>query len=331
MSERHPYVGVRGLHNKQPASKRERAARNRSARARQHLENVRGGKTPIPVPSLSRVAPIAIAASIVAGALFGSGLLTAVGSWITGEPIRLESISVIGAARLSLTEVGEATALPKGVLISEIETHEVEDQLRTHPWISNASVVQIPASRLLIGITERVARAVIATDAHSKGKKSRASDETEWRVVSATGLPFARASASDIESLPRLVTRSAPATAQPNDSLAAAIEFAERFDAFDLPTPSEIVIDEGVGSEGWVIRLPSLAPRVLLGRENLDERLAALAELLNTVRAELAEADAIDLRFAEQAVLRRSQSPKGTTQASTSHGSVSWSKPRPTG
>jgi hypothetical protein len=176
-----------------------------------------------------------------------------------------------------------------------------------------------------------VARAVIATDTHSEGKKSRAADEREWRVVSAAGLPFARASASDVESLPRLVTRSTPANAQPNDALAAAIEFAGRFDAFDLPTPSEIVIDEGVGSEGWVVRLPSLAPRVLLGRENLDERLAALAELLSTGRQELAEADAIDLRFAEQAVLRSRSSPKGTTQASRSHGSVSWTKPRPTG
>jgi len=277
----------------------------------------------MPTPRLSLMVPIAIVASLIVGASFGSPLLTATRSWITGEPIRLTTISVIGASRLSLTEIGHATALPKGVLISEIEPHEVEIRLRAHPWISDAAVVQLPASRLLIGITERVARAVVVAPIPLERKGSQQSDEPEWRVVSATGLPFARAGASDIESLPQLVTRSAPSSAEPNEALATAIEFAARFDAFDLPTPSLVVIDEGGGSEGWVVRLPSLTPRVLLGRENLDERLTALAELLGTRRAELAEAESIDLRFAEQAVLRRTSSPKGTAQAATSHRSAS--------
>jgi hypothetical protein len=70
---------------------------------------------------------------------------------------------------------------------------------------------------------------------------------------------------------------------------------------------------------------------VVLGHENLDDRLAALAELVDADRKELAEAEAIDLRFAEQAVLRSTPSSEGTAQAATTHGSVALPKPRPTG
>lgn len=333
MSEQHPYVGVRRRRNEPAGSRRERAALHRSERARAHLERVRGEKTPRPVPSLSLAAPIAIVTSIILGAAFGSPLVAAARSWIAGEPIRLESISVSGASRLSLPEIGHATALPKGALIAAIEPDEVEANLLTHPWISDATVVRLPASQLLIRITEQVAQAVVAV-----GK------ERVWHVVSSTGLPFARASESEIESLPRLVPGSAAnleltnrlargerATQEPSEALAEAIEFTARFPAFDLPIPSEIVIDDGLGQEGWVVRLPSLRPRVILGRENLDERLAALAELIGARREELAEASAIDLRFAKQAVLRSTPSPEGTAQAATTRNSVALPKPRPTG
>ncbi|MFP8881870.1 MAG: FtsQ-type POTRA domain-containing protein [Myxococcota bacterium] len=330
MSEQRPYAGMRGRRNTPTASRRERAALHRSERARAHLERVRGGKTPRRAPGLSLAAPIAIAASLIVGALFGSPLVAAARSWIAGAPIRLESISVSGAGRLSLTEIGRATALPKGVLIAEIEPDEVEASLLTHPWISDAAVVRLPASRLLIRITERVARAVVVIAV------GESRDERAWRVVSSAGLPFASASDSDIESLPRLVTQSGLsnhelAANEPSETFAEAIELTARFSAFDLPIPSEVVIDDGVGSEGWVVRLPSLAPRVVLGHENLDDRLAALAELVDADRKELAEAEAIDLRFAEQAVLRSTPSSEGTAQAATTRGSVALPKPRPTG
>jgi cell division septal protein FtsQ len=327
MIDQRPYVGVRGRGNTAPDSRLEHSARDRSARARAHLERVRGGRPATPVPSLSLIAPIAVAASLLLGVFFGSPLLAATRSWIAGEPIRLESISVSGADRLSLAEVGRATALPKGVLMAEIEPSEVESHLVTHPWISHAAVVRLPSSQLLVGITERIARAVVSFSVDGE----RQGLEPEWRVVSSTGLAFASASGSDIDSLPRLVARSVPTSAQPNEALANAIEFTTRFPAFDLPIPTEVVVDEGVGSEGWIVRLPSLAPRVVLGRDNLDERLAALATLVASGRQELAEAETIDLRFAEQAVLRSTSSSKGTAQAVSRHGSVSMPKPRPTG
>jgi hypothetical protein len=331
MKVQRPRLGLGDRRNKQPASKRERAARDRSSRARQHLERVRGGQSQrpeLPVPSLSLAAPIAVAVSLIIGAVFGSPLIAAAGSWIAGEPIRLESISVSGASRLSLEEIGQATSLPKGVSIDEIDPGAVEANLREHPWIADASVVQLPTSRLLIGITERVARAVVGI---AEEPEPSDHDVRGWRVVSSGGLAFATASESDVASLPKLLVRSAPTTHEPVEALADAIELASRFEAFGLPTPSEVIIDEGIGMEGWIIRLPALAPRVILGRDDLDARITALAELVGTGRQELAEAETIDLRFAEQAVLRNTPSPKGTAQAATSHGSAASPKPRPTG
>ncbi len=330
MSEKRPYVGSRSRHSAQPSSRRERAAQGRSVRARAHLEKVRGGKPPIPVPNLSMVAPIAIVASLIAGVLFGSPLVAAARSWMRGEPIRLEAISVSGASRLSLAEVGSASALPKGALIDEIDPSEVEADLLTHPWISDAAVVRLPASRLLIRITEREARAVVAA------AEVTTSDLLAWRVVSATGVPFAPASESDIEMLPKLRsgTRAPdgpPLAPERSKALANAIELTNRFAAFDLPIPSEVMVDDGTTSEGWVVRLPGLSPLVVLGRDSLDERLAALAQLVNASPKELEETETIDLRFAEQAVLRTKSSSKGTAQAATTRGSAALPKPRPTG
>jgi|GEM_PF-1618369 len=325
MSARHPYVGARGRPAQVVASRRDRAAQTRSARARAHLEKIRGHKTQrtaasIPMPRLTLAAPIAIVVSLICGVLFGSPLVAAARSWIAGEPIRLEALSVSGAKRLSLAEVGRASALPKGVRVDEIEPAAVEAQLLTHPWISDAAVVRLPASRLLIRITERVAHAVVADGAD------------QWRVVSSDGFPFATASGADIETLPRLRTRAtAEAGGTGNEPLAAAIELATRFPAFELPTPTEILVDDGTDAEGFVVQLPDLAPLVILGREDLDERLSNLARLLSAGRGELDGAEAIDLRFAQQAVLRMKPSSQGTAQAATARGSAVLPKPRPTG
>jgi hypothetical protein len=83
--------------------------------------------------------------------------------------------------------------------------------------------------------------------------------------------------------------------------------------------------------EGLSLRLPGLAPRVVLGREDLDAKLADLTRVLEARLPELGSATRLDLRFRDQAVLDVKPSLKGTAQAATSRGGAMSSKQRPAG
>ena len=74
----------------------------------------------------------------------------------------------------------------------------------------------------------------------------------------------------------------------------------------------EVVLPEPASQEGWVLREPT-GYEVLLGRgtaAELDERLGRLGRLFAANPAQLDHASTIDLRFAEQAVLRSARTSK---------------------
>jgi hypothetical protein len=80
--------------------------------------------------------------------------------------------------------------------------------------------------------------------------------------------------------------------AEPADSSLAALGDGLRL---HLPTQT---------AEGWVLEAPRRALRVVLGRDHLFERFDRLAKLLRAELPALAKPVRIDLRFADQAVLR---------------------------
>ena len=67
-----------------------------------------------------------------------------------------------------------------------------------------------------------------------------------------------------------------------DERLARAIELAYRFPDFNLPFPSELFISDEADPTGFAFRLPNLKPRVVLGRNHFDARLASLARLLES-------------------------------------------------
>ena len=299
-------------------SQREHDYSRRQQRARKHLERIRSESRPR--PPLSVVVPAAVVASLTIGALFGSPLVATARSWIGGETLRLEAISVRGTERLSLAEIAESTGLPPGAEWASIDPREIEARLIEHPWIADASAVRLPTGRLLIHVTEYSPRALVAL-----GKPA------QDFAVNLQGMPFAPADDRVPSGLPRLIPSGAVERDVENEHLARAIELAYRLPEFDLPLPSELFISDEGDPTGFAFRLPSLKPRIVLGHDHFDARLASLARLLETELEEVEGSETLDLRFADQAVLRGAPPAKRAKQAATERGHATSSKARPTG
>jgi cell division septal protein FtsQ len=301
-------------------SRRERATARQKRRARQHLERVRGESTVRPPPRWSLVVPIAAALALTLGVLFGSPIVAVARSWISGEPVRIDAVSVRGAKRLSVDEIARASGLPRSARLDAVDSAALAASLSEHPWISEADVVALPTGRLLVRVTERVGHAVVA----SKTREG-------LLVVDAAGIPFATAEQTDIATLPKLIAGGPLERDVPNAELAKGVALSERVRALGLRPPTEIRLPKANDPEGYAIRLPLWRAQIILGRDDLERALDTLETLANSGHSELVGADTIDLRFAEQAVLRSAPSPKGAAQAAVTRGRAESSKPRPTG
>jgi hypothetical protein len=118
---------------------------------------------------------------------------------------------------------------------------------------------------------------------------------------------------------------------EPDARLARGIALAYRLAEFDLPMPSELFIPADRDTIGFALRLPNLTPRVVVGRTDFDARLAKLARLLEADLFDVTRSETLDLRFADQAVLRGTSPSQGATQAAAARGRASPSKARPAG
>ncbi len=295
-------------------SRVERAALARRERARAHLERVqrRGGDGSGLRPS-GRGRLALLAASIAAGLLFGEPLLRA-GAELSSRP--LGAIHVRGALQLSPDAVAEATGVAPGAELSSVDPEAVAARVAELPWIAGARAVRLPTGPLLVGIRERVPVALVEAGGQAA-------------FVDATGTPFA---AADVESeLPRVRLDGSVALGEPDLRLAAALELAYRLPEHGLAVPREVQLAAADDPEGFSLRLPGLAGRVVLGRDAPEARLRDLAELLAADLPELASAPIVDLRFADRAVLGGGPSQGGAAQAASARGSAAASRPGPSG
>jgi cell division septal protein FtsQ len=300
-------------------SRYERRSRARARRVQRRLEraNLGRGTRPRP-PSLqaqldprrafgSTGARAAIfAGSLCLGALLAEAVTARAVEWLGARPATLESISVLGTERLSGEDVAWATGLEKGSPLGELSEAALESQIAAHPWIREARVAVLPTGTVIVEVEEQVAEAVLR-------------DETGEHFVDASGVEFAQvqpAEALDAAALPLLVGEGAdPAI------LGLGLAIAARIEEIALPDFEE----PGLPHRGLELWLPSAArdlrlgwilrrtggSEVILGNDDVatvHERLDRLARLLESDLMELEETTAIDLRFAGQAVLRKSAS-----------------------
>jgi cell division septal protein FtsQ len=235
-------------------------------------------------------------------------LLASGPDWLGGDA-QLDAISVRGASHLAVAEIAIATGVSRSAALSSIEPASVEKRLEDHAWIAEARALRLPTGRLLVGVKETVPVAVLA-----------AGSPEQTFLVDASGVPFAAAAEHPDEALPRVVIARAVAPLEPNEEVARAVQLARDLPRFGLAQPVMVSIAAENDRRGFTLRLPGLRARIVLGREDFDAKLRELARLLAADVPEIGIATELDLRFADQAVLRNEPPPEGAEQAAAARG-----------
>jgi hypothetical protein len=158
-----------------------------------------------------------------------------------------------------------------------------------------------------------------------------APDSERVFAVDAVGTPFAPADGIATGELPRLAQSAPLAIGEPSPALAEAVELAGRLAAMGLPRALEIGVAAEGDPTGFWLRLEGFAPRVVLGRDDLGSRLGALARVLEVGPPEAARAATLDLRFADQVVLRGTPPGNPTAVATGPRASAAASGPEASG
>lgn len=278
----------------------ERDARGRRARAQHHLSRLRqrgrGGRG----TRGRRLPRHLVLVSLALGALAGFGAMQL---WFaTGGGLEVAAIAVRGASRLTPGEVAAATGIPRGARLAEVEPEAVEQALETHDWIAAARALRLPTGKVVVEVEEREALALLAID------------ERRF-AIDASGAAFAEVDVREETTLPRLLASQPPEPGVPDALRAEAAQLSQRLVALGLSAPEEIRLAPEGDPEGISLRLPGLEGVVVLGREDLGLRLRDLAKLLSLRPDEASRAARIDLRFADQAVLRSAAAQDGSQSA----------------
>ena len=315
-----------------PGSRYERRARARSRRVRKRLERARQervtrarrqrlGKAAGGDPGRQRartrvLLALLFATPLLIGASLTPTLAAEALGWWSGQTPRLRAISVQGHRRLSALEIAEATGLARAATLDGLRLDGLEERLAKHPWIRSARVALLPTGTLIVDVEEREARAVVRGTA----------DETA-HFLDEHCVPFAPVEAP-LPTDPPLPTLRTPTAREPgraDGELCRALALAESVRDLARPDASAIlgryarseVILPAPGSElGWMLQAPS-GEAVILGDgpgELMSGRLANLERLLDSGLDAVEQASTIDLRFADQAVLRGFEAPDGAQE-----------------
>jgi POTRA domain, FtsQ-type len=275
----------------------EQEALQRRARANHHLDRVRNRHTdPKPAwPGRLVAVPLAGVAALVLGIWIGDD---AVAQW-AGSPWTVEDIEVLGAERLTAAEVARAADVARGDDYRRADPDRLARRLGENALVAEARATRLPGGTVVLGVREREPLAVIDGGGGPLG-------------VDVEGRPFAVLEAREADGLPRLRCVSTPPPGEADPRLAEAIRVGRSLPERGLAMPTEIALGGERDPEGVVLRLPGIEARFVLGAEDFDARIAAMAELLAKRPEEVAQAAQVDLRFAGQAVLQEKAGPKGS-------------------
>lgn len=315
-------------------SRAERDEQARRARAHAHLARVRAGRTTrtaegaagggrrharVSVPSARALAGGALVVALVSGFASGDTFLATAAAF-SGSPGAVEVIAVRGARHLTAEEVASATGVSRGTPLAGIDLDEVVDQLEDHDWIASARALRLPGGAVVVHVEEHQPLGLVEIGGPDA-----------LFAVDAAGQPFAPADAASFAELPRLVPDGSVTPHEASATLATALRIARMFPEHGLAQPRSIGVPAEDDPEGFTLQLRGQDARIVLGRDDLDTRIGNLARLLATRAGEVSRAREVDLRFADQVVLREKSTRKGSTEATDPRGRAGRSRRQPSG
>jgi cell division protein FtsQ len=253
--------------------------------------------------------------ALVAGVAFGDDLIARL-SGLPEEP--LEVIAVRGARQLTPFAVASAAAVAPGSALGELEPEAVARALARHEWIASARALILPGGTLVLGVVERepLARVAIGEAIYA---------------VDGEGRPFARLPEPRDPRLPEIVAQGELVPGEPDPGLAEAVRLARRLPQLGLAPPRQVEVAAAGDARGYALRLATPDTLVVLGREELGARLDGFARLLALRPDDVAAAAEIDVRFADQLVLRSAPARDGSAAKVPGRGSGPVTGGRPTG
>jgi hypothetical protein len=174
-----------------------------------------------------------------------------------------------------------------------LDGESVRQRLRRHTWIREARVLALPPATLLIDVEEREPLAV-----------TRVAPQGAAGLVDREGIAFAPAEAAERERLPLLELARLPEWGESDARLHAGLALIGALEAHGLPAAAAIRLEGKQASATPRLRLRGQPASIVLGPGNLEGKLDRLDALLSAELPEVAQAEWIDLRFAQRAVLR---------------------------
>lgn len=282
----------------------------RRARAQAHLVRRRSDVRP-----RLRRGPRVVVAGLAA--LLGVAFGAPVAEWLLGADGRpIHTLAVHGASQLDADTVAQRSGIARGAALADVEASAVASALEAEPWILHARALSLPTGTVVLAIEERVA-AALTTHAGTH------------YAVDRSGHAFAAVSSADHPRLPHIEAAEAP-TAGADARFAQAISLAERLPAYGIDTQATILVSAADDPEGFSLKLPGVPARIVLGPEP-ESRLAPLAELVAKRPDAVAMATDIDLRFANQVVLRTAPVRDGSVHNAATRGRAKSTQGPPTG
>jgi hypothetical protein len=214
--------------------------------------------------------------------------------WLMTSPrFRLQSVTVHGAARVEAAWVVAAVGALRGRPLLLVSLADVEERLARHPWVAGAAIHKDLPSSLTVAIEERRPAGLAA---FAGG----------WTWIDRQGRPIAALRPDEAaEGSLRFTGR-----VERPSWVAAALEAAERLRRRGPAWAREVEQFEVLGPEDLAFTPQGLPFRVLVAAGRVEEGTAALTRHLPEILAHIEGAEAVDLRFDRQIVIRGAKQPR---------------------
>jgi cell division septal protein FtsQ len=206
--------------------------------------------------------------------ILGAGLTRLYYALLDASWLKVEDIEIAGLKKLDRNEILDTIGVSKGECILNLRMGPVAERLRMLPPVKTASVrLELP-SRIVAEITEREPIAIVKGD--------------DFYMVDAEGLLFTRAVPEENRGLPVITGIADPGievgSSVPARKFEHIKELVAALDKSKSWLPSNSVIECRWSSAGFELVLGERGVPVEIGRENLEQKLARLRQIIDTLK-----------------------------------------------